>query len=299
MSAEYLGTTTTISDHEVTLTLTGDADSLRPRLIEAVQKLGYKVLGEQPIYAQRKAQCSARSGCSIEALDYSTRLTILLKQVNAIAVVATFSYEIKSYMRMTKGDRQTLLREAQAMAALASERFSVSACPACATPVTDDSHFCRRCGAPLVVEVAELEVLRLTRKSRTAYHTVVMGAVILFVASLLVLPLLMVADPKAFKALLMLDSVFAVFGLFALVQGVWKLHSALNPKAAQPATTTPAPVFAAPLTQALPSPPARGSITEGTTELLVSNIESDKRGTLEPASSRVQDTGEIDDERLM
>lgn len=297
MSAEYLGTSTTISDHEVTLTLTGDADSMRPRLIEAVQKLGYKVLGEQPIYAQRKAQCSARSGCSFEALDYSTRLTILLKQVNAIAVVATFSYEVKSYMRMTKGDRQTLLREAQAMAALASERFSVSACPSCATPVTDDSHFCRRCGAPLVVEVAELEVLRLTRKSRNAYHNIVMGGVVLLVVGLFVLSLLMM-EPKALKALLLLGSVLGAFGLFALVQGVWQLHSTLNPKAAQPTATPPAPVFAAPLTQALPSP-ARVSITEGTTELLVSNIASDKRGTLEPVSNRVLDTGEIDDERLM
>jgi hypothetical protein len=292
MSAEYLGTTTTISDHEVTLTVTGDVDSLRPRLIEAIQKLGYKVLGEQPIYAQRKAQCGARSGCSFEALDYSTRLTILLKQVNNIAVVATFSYEVKSYMRMTKGDRQTLLREAQAITALASERFSVSACPSCATPVTDDSHFCRRCGAPLVIEVAELEVLRLTKKSRTAYHNVLMGAVILFVVSLLALPLLFV-EPKLFKALLLIDSVLGAFGLFALLQGVWQLHFALNPKAAQPAATQPAPLFAAPLTQALPAPTVRASITEGTTELL------GKPRTLEPVSSRVQDTGEIDDERLM
>ena len=58
-------------------------------------------------------------------------------------MVATFNYEVKSYMRMTNGDRQTLLREAEAITALASERFSISACPSCATPVTDDSHFCR------------------------------------------------------------------------------------------------------------------------------------------------------------
>jgi RNA polymerase subunit RPABC4/transcription elongation factor Spt4 len=261
-------------------------------LLEAVQKLGYKVLGEQPIYAQRKAQCGARSGCSFEALDYSTRLTIVLKQVNNIAVVATFSYEVRSYMRMTKGDRQTLLREAQAITALANERFSVSACPSCATPVTDDSHFCRRCGAPLVIEVAELEVLRLTKKSRAAYHNVLMGAMILIVAGLLVLPMLAV-EPKTFKALLLIDTVMGAFGLFALLQGVRQLHFALNPKAAEPATTQPAPVFAAPLTQALPPATARASVTEGTTELL------GKPRALEPVSSRVQDTGEIDDERLM
>lgn len=96
MSAEFLGSNTTISDHDVTLTIAGEVDSLRPRLIEAIQKLGYKVLGEQPIYAKRNAQCGARSGCSFEALDYPTRLTIQLKQVNNIAVVATFNYEVKS-----------------------------------------------------------------------------------------------------------------------------------------------------------------------------------------------------------
>jgi uncharacterized OB-fold protein len=223
MSAEYLGTNTTISDHDVALTITGDVDSLRPRLIEAIQKLGYKLLGEQPIHAKRTAQCGARSGCSFEVLDYPTQLSIQLKQVNDIAVVATFNYEVKSYMRMTKGDRQTLLREAEAIAALANERFSISACPSCATPVTDDSHFCRRCGAPLVVEVPELEVFRLTRKSRTAYHNLVVGVVTLFLTGLILLPLFRV-DPKAFKVLVVFVSAFGAFGLFALLQACLLLH---------------------------------------------------------------------------
>jgi hypothetical protein len=300
MSAEFLGSNTTISDHDVTLTIAGEVDSLRPRLIEAVQKLGYKVLGEQPIYAKRSAQCGARSGCSFEALDYPTRLTIQLKQVNNIAVVATFNYEVKSYMRITKGDRQTLRREAEAMVALASGRSSVSACPACATPVTDDSHFCRRCGAPLVIEVAELEVLRLTRKSRTAYHNLVMGVVILFVTSLLLLPLFRV-DPKAFKVLVLFVSAFGAFGLFALLQGIWQLHFVLNPGTAKQGVAPGAPALTAPVTQALPTPVARASITEGTTELLVSNIVSDEHRRLEPVSRRVQETGEIDvdEDRLM
>ena len=298
MSAEFLGTNTTISDHDVTLTITGDIDSLRPRLIEAVQKLGYKVLGERPIYAKRSAQCGARSGCSFESLDYPTQLTIQLKQVNAIAVVATFNYEVKSYMHMTKGDRQTLLREAEAMVALASGRSSVSACPSCATPVTDDSHFCRRCGAPLVIDVSELEVLRLTRKSRTAYHNLVMGVVILFVTSLLLLPLFRV-DPKAFKVLVLFVSAFGAFGLFALLQGIWQLHFVLNPGIAKQGVVPGAPALNAPVTQALPTPVAPASITEGTTELLVSNIVTDEHQRLEPIPRRVQDTGEVDEDRLM
>jgi len=218
--------------------------------------------------------------------------------VNAIAVVATFNYEVKSYMRMTKGDRQTLLREAEAMVALASGRSSVSACPSCATPVTDDSHFCRRCGAPLVIDVSELEVLRLTRKSRTAYHNLVMGVVILFVTSLLLLPLFRV-DPKAFKVLVLFVSAFGAFGLFALLQGIWQLHFVLNPGIAKQGVVPGAPALNAPVTQALPTPVARASITEGTTELLVSNIVSDEHRRPEPIPRRVQDTGEVDEDRLM
>jgi hypothetical protein len=287
-----------VTDQDVTLTITGDVDSLTPRLSEAVQKLGYAILSEQPLYAKRGAKGGARWDCSFEVLDYPTKLTILLKQINEIAVVATFNYEVKSYKHMTKGDRQTLVREAEAIAALASERLSLSACPSCATPVTDDSHFCRRCGAPLVVEVPELEVLRLTRKSRTAYHNLVIGVVTLFVASLLLLPLFWV-DTKAAKMLLTFGLAFGAFGLMGFVQGLWQLHFALNPKPDQEAIARPAPNFTAPLTQALPSVPSRASVTEGTTELLVSNIGNSERRPAEPIPHKALDTGEVDDERLM
>lgn len=298
MSNAYLGASSTVSDHNITLTIMGDVESLRLRLSEAIQKLGYTVLGEQPLYAKRAAEGGARWDCSFEVLDYPTRLTISLKQLNDIAVVATFSYEVKSYMRMTKGDRQTLVREAEAIAALASERISISACPACATPVTDDSHFCRRCGAPLAVDVAELEVLRLTRKSRTAYHNLVIGVVTLFVASFVLIPLLWV-EPKLFKVLLLIGSGFGAFGLFALLQGTWQLHYALNRNPAKEKTARPVPALTASPTQSLPEMPARTSVTEGTTELLVSNVRNDQRRTPEAIPRKSFDTGEVDDERLM
>lgn len=296
MSAEYLGTSTTISDHDVTLTIMGDAVSMRPRLVEAVQKLGYTVLGEQPLHARRGAQGGARWDCSFEVLDYPTRITISLRQVNDICVIATFNYEFKSYRGLTKGDQQTLLREAEAIAALASERLSLSACPACATPITDDSHFCRRCGAPLAVEVTELEVLRLTRKARTAHHNLVLGVMLLFLASLVLLPLLWV-EPKLFKVLLVIGPALGTFGLIAMLQGVWQLHYALNPKPAE-AMPRPQPTLTTPLTKALQQAPSRGSVTEGTTELLV-NIDHVSSHAKEPVAVKALDTGEVDDERLM
>src|SRR5215208_1534085 len=180
MSTDY----TTVSDNDVTLAIPGEIASVRARLIEAVQKLGYKILGEQPIYAKRGKQGAACYDCSINVLDYPTILTVSLKQTNDAAVLATFSYEIKSYMRMTRGDRQTLAREAEAIAALATERSAISACRACGTQVTDESHFCRRCGAPLVLDVPELEVLRLTRNTRGSYHNIVAGTLLLLVTAL-------------------------------------------------------------------------------------------------------------------
>jgi hypothetical protein len=55
MSTEY----TTVSDNDVTLAIPGEIGSVRARLLEAIQKVGYKVLGEQPIYAKRGKQGAA------------------------------------------------------------------------------------------------------------------------------------------------------------------------------------------------------------------------------------------------
>ena len=297
MPAEYL--TQTVSDHDLSLTITGEVEALRPRLLEALQKLGYTILGDQPIYAKRGAQGGARYDCSFEVLDYPTRLNISLKQINDFAVTITYSYEVKTHWNMTKGDRQTLRREAEAIAALASERLSISACTACATPVTDDSHFCRRCGAPLVIDVPELEVLRLTRKSRTAYHNLINGVVFFLIASLIMLPLIWINNPKLSSVLLIFGTGSGVFALINLVQGMWQLHYALNPRAKE-TEAAPANRFSAPYTQPLPSVPARASVTEGTTELLIPGSQSDARRTAEPLMRKAADTGEVDDEeRLM
>src|ERR1051325_2739952 len=184
MSSDYI----TVSDLDLTLAIPGEVNTVRARLVNALQTLGYKVMGEQPLYAKRGRQGSANWDCSLNVLDYPTTLTVSLKQTNDVAVLATFNYEIKSYMCMTKGDRQTLAREAQAIAALATERMAISACPACGAQITADSHFCRRCGAPLVLELAELEVLRLTKGSRASYHNIFFAVSMLLFGLLAILP---------------------------------------------------------------------------------------------------------------
>src|SRR5688572_2483947 len=145
MSSHYLSTST-LKDHDLTLAIPGDLESVRLRLINAIKTLGYKVLSEQPLHAKRGARGAATWDCSMNALDYLTKLTVSLKQMTDLAVVATFNYEIKGFMHLTKGDRQTLAREAQSIAALATERGAISAGVSCGTQATDESNFCRRCG---------------------------------------------------------------------------------------------------------------------------------------------------------
>ncbi len=227
MSTDYMSAST-VSDHDLTLAIPGEVGSVRARLVDAIQKLGYKVLGDQPIYAKRTAKGSAMWDCSLNVLDYPTTLTVSLKQTNDVSVLATFSYEIKSYMRMTKGDRQTLAREAEAAVALVMERLAMSACRACGTPVTDESHFCRRCGAPLVLDVPELEVLRLTRNARGSFQNIVFGMAVFLAAVLTVLAVFMIKG-TVHAAVFWIAVPLAAYALSLLIQSVWQLHRTLNP----------------------------------------------------------------------
>lgn len=292
MSTESLSFTT-VSDHDLTIAIPGDVAGVRARLIDALQKVGYKVIAEQPLSAKRGKQGPAKWDSSINVLDYQTELTIALKQTNDAAVLATFYYEIKSYMCMTKGDRQTLAREAEAIAALTAERLAVAACRACGTQVTDESHFCRRCGAPLVVDVPELEVLRLTRSVRGSYHNIFVGMMSFLLAWLTVVPVFVVRG-GIYAPLFWVGVPFATYGLFMLLYGLSQLHRALNPRNSKSVTTTQ-PTFVKPaVTNALPPRPVNASVTEVTTSLL--SPVRDQR-VKEPVHRK--DTSEIDTDHLM
>lgn len=294
MNTDYLSGTT-VSDHDLTLAIPGDIASVRPRLVEAVQQVGYKVMGEQPIYAKRGKQGCAAYDCSINALDYPTTLHVLLKQTNDAAVLATFSYEVKSYMHITKGDRQTLAREAEAIAALATERLAISACRSCGTQVTDESHFCRRCGAPLASDVPELEVLRLTRSARNSYHNIFFGFMMLFLAALTALPIFIVNGVRISAPLFWVGVPIASYGIFVLGLGIWQLHRTLN--ATTPRTLAVSqPALQGTTTTALPPAPVHSSITEATTNLL--STPSDRR-VKEPIHRKDPNTAELDTDRLM
>jgi hypothetical protein len=295
MSTAYFSGAT-VTDHDVTLAIPGDVEGVRMRLSDALQKLGYRVLGDQPLYAKRASRGCATWDCSLNALDYPTTVTISLKQTNGVAVVATFNYEIKSYMSMTKGDKQTLEREAEAMAALSTERLAISTCRACGTQITDESHFCRRCGAPLVLDVPELEVLRLTRSARGSYHNILFAMIMLLSALLLVGLFFIIPGPRIYWPLLWIAAPLGGYALFALLQGVWQLHRTLNPKSTKSIAPTAQPALDAPaVTTALPPARPGASITEATTDLLSAH----DRRVPEPVRRKDRTTAEIDADGLM
>ncbi|HYV82088.1 MAG TPA: zinc-ribbon domain-containing protein [Pyrinomonadaceae bacterium] len=287
MSADY---STTISDHDLTLAIPGDVGSVRARLVNAIQTLGYKVLGDQPLYAKRGKQCAAKWDCSLNVLDYATTLTISLKQTNDTAVLATFNYEIASYMRMTKGDRQTLAREAEAIAALAMERAEISTCRTCGTPVTDESNFCRRCGAPLGLDVPELEVLRLTRNARASYQRIFVGIIALLLAMFTVLPWFILNGGRIVGPMLGVGIPLASYGLFLLLNGARQLHKTLNPATTKTIATAAHPAFKSSVTTTALPPAPVNSVIEGTTNLL-----SHK----EPVSRKNRNTSGLDSDQLM
>ena len=140
-----------------------------------------------------------------------------------------------------------------------------------------------------MVDVPELEVLRLTSRARSSYYNLVIGMFALLLAIVGVSILFSFTGVRS-SPFFWIGFAFAVFGLFALIQGTWQLHFALNPTKTEKTTATVQPAFKVPVTTALPPAPARMSVIEGTTELLREK---------EPVHRKQHDTSELDTDQLM
>lgn len=256
-----------ITDHNFSQVLPGDIESVRERLVYALEQLGYRVISEQPLIVKPKRPGSS---CSFDVLRCVKNLTIGLKSLNPTSTLVTFDYEILNSF-VTKGDRQTVEREAEAITALASSRSVPTLCVACGTNNSEDSRFCRVCGTPNVAEEpVELEVLRLTRGARVGHQSIVGGVISMLVVLALTLPMIFLSSkgPRGGTILLIVGELVSLLWLF---YGMWRLHRTLNPKEEKRQTLKAATprAFAATQTAALPPQSARASVTEGTTERLV------------------------------
>jgi hypothetical protein len=189
----------------------------------------------------------------------------------------TVHYSIEDKLLFNGGDRQTLSREAEAIAALAMTEASSANCLSCGAVGTANSRFCRQCGAPVSKESpSELEVLRLTAALSAVLEDIFSGVMMLAIMGLILLPVLLFTGPKvALVVSLIVGGLFGSIGLMGLLFGMRRLHRTLNPskeKEALPAGRQPAIIVAR--TAALAPPQESALITEGATTLLPAKMEN-------------------------
>jgi len=255
--------------------LSGDIESGRQRLARALEKLGYHVISEDPLYARRGARGWAVYYCSFNILDYPRKLKIGLKVLGPNATLATFDYAAEHLGSVSfKSDRHTLRLEAEAIIALASQSGTITLCTACGTNQPDDSRFCRVCGAPNVGGApAELEVLRLAAGARAGHHLIT--ASIIWAVAPLMAALIGIIFLGANRGGLTMGLLAAMFGnLIILICVLRASRKTVKPASPQP-QVHPGNLLqpdlireSAVLSGSPGSFPEQKYVTEGTTELL-------------------------------
>ena len=255
--------------------LAGNIESVRARLSAALERLGYDVIEEEPtLIGRRGARSWGTWYGSADILDYAMTLTIRFKPVGPYATRATFDYTV-NHPWLSRGEKEVLTREVDALTALATVRAVDKVCAACGTETTDDSRFCRRCGAPLSSEQAELDVLRMTAETRAGHTSVVTSAAMLMITNIMTILafILMgagVARPKGLWTLAIIGSIIGFLNLLVTFCAWSRLNGALNFKRErQQVVPVGSSVPALPVGEPAALPPRRAvSVTEGTTELL-------------------------------
>jgi hypothetical protein len=283
VGADYKGAMGDTSfDHDVTRVVAGDAERIRARLADALERMGYRVLNENPIQARHGASGLAGSGLSQDILDYRRSLDIGLKSAGANSTRVTFAYTVKGVNsgHFTKGDRNTLTREAEAILALAHSRDALSYCPACGADAAGGVRFCRQCGSPVAAsDPLELDLLRLTAGANAGYKFI--GGGFLFIVLGMLIPLVIylfnhdtISAEKMLKVTALCLLVSGI-GLGFLIAGIGRLRKIVD-REPQETPSAPRSVVAAPGAVALPpqsiQQPVQHSVTEATTGLLPQEV---------------------------
>jgi hypothetical protein len=259
-----------------TRVVAGPPDEVRPRLVEALERLGFHVIEEQPLVARRRTKGLADAGCTTKVRELPTTLVVRLKPASENATEATFNYTIRGSM-LLRGDRRVVAREVDAAVALAAAHDQSSACSRCGTGAFPDSRFCRRCGAPLAsYEPAELEVLRISAGTEAASQWVGFGFSFILLG-LLLLVLAAFAPGFPVRNPLKITSILTVFawtlaglGLLGTLRGAMSLRRTLGsaPPEREVAPERTGRALAEPGPAQLAPPPEYTSVTEHTTNLL-------------------------------
>ena len=271
MSSEFMldggdgaAAATAYGEFHLTLTVAGDPAGLRQRLGDAAEKLGYRIVCDDPLIVRRGAVGSGSTTTTV--LDYARTLKFRLKPASAGSTQVTFNYI--GYPLNYRRARNVITREAEAIAAIASARSA--ACPSCGLASVDESSFCRRCGAPMLREPAELDLLRVTNEAHAGNRDLAIAAagiafgIVTYALILLVKGMDRVTAATIFALIWMVPSLFLVFTGFRHLASAASRPRPDESKlaaAAQPLLTDEPPAA-----HSLQAPPA--SVTENTTNLL-------------------------------
>jgi hypothetical protein len=255
-----------VGEHTTRRVMAGDVETVRARLVYALESLGYTVVSENPLQARRRKQ---KNIVSADFTEHARKLAVGLRQGGAAATQVTFDFAVTHGGCMTKGDLLTLEREADAFVALAQATPATGLCRSCGTENGGDARFCRLCGAPSASGApAELEVLRLTAASRAGLQEIVGGLLIAVLALAGALAMILTGRPKAVNIGWGILVVGELVGWWMALYGMARVHRALNRKADAKLSIAADAARTLPHARDAALPPAHFSVTEGTTELL-------------------------------
>jgi hypothetical protein len=250
-------------EHQFKKTISGNIETVRKGICDALENLEYAVLGDNPIQAKRKRR---RNVWIATVLEYQTQLTVGLKPISEASTLATFDYEVE-YL-FTKGDRRTLEREADAIIALATQPPGSSICKSCGIENDTGVRFCRACGTPVGQQPAlpEFELMQMSADASAAQ----IEAKVALWAQIFVLALslsMIIFGPSEIVRL-----GWGIFGvgelvvILVLLQSIYHIRRAVLGARSERSDED--------VSQSLPSdarrsmPPRPFSVTEGTTELI-------------------------------
>lgn len=265
------------TEHYLRRVLVGDAESVRARIVSVLERLGYDVIDDDNamIRGRRGASGWGIYYSSADVLDYPRTLVVKLKSSGEHATRVTFDYVIK-HPSLSKGEKEILTREAEAISSLATVRKREKLCAACGTESTDDSKFCRRCGTPMTVQNVELELLNMAAEIRAGYTSVVASEIVMVASTAITGAALIAALAtgvdfgKGLGTLLIIGMALALLNVFFIAFGWNRISRSLKSKP-KSETGQPEPHLQFPptLEKFLPdSSPIPHSVTEGTTSLL-------------------------------
>ncbi len=223
------------TEHYLRRILVGNVADVRRRLNDVLERLDYDFIdeGELQIEARRGARGWAGAYASADVLDYPRSLLIKLKSLSENSTRASFAYTIK-HPSLNRGEKEVLTREAETIATLATIRATDKICRVCGVEANDDSRFCRKCGNPMTGDETAIEVLRMTAEIRSGHTSVVTGAIIMAVTSLMTLAalLLLVINGglmvKGVSLLLILSVVLGLINVVFISFGWKRLNNSLK-----------------------------------------------------------------------